>query len=37
MNDIINKFFLAGGKFIPEMHFSQPWFTYSVVDHLQKV
>ena len=30
MNDIINKFFLAGDKFMPEMHLRQPQFTYSV-------
>ena len=29
MNDIINKFLLAGDKFMPEMHFRQPGFTYS--------
>ena len=29
MNDIINKFLLAGDKFIPEMHLKQPGFTYS--------
>ena len=29
MNDIINKFLLAGDKFIPEMHLRQPGFTYS--------
>ena len=29
MNDIINKFLLAGNKFIPEMHLKQPGFTYS--------
>ena len=29
MNDIINKFLLAGDKFMPEMHLSQPGFTYS--------
>ena len=30
MNDIINKFFLVGDKFLHEMHFKQPGFTYSV-------
>ena len=30
MNDIINKFLLAGDKFIPEMHLRQPGFTYIV-------
>ena len=29
MNDIINRFLLAGDKFMPEMHLRQPWFTYS--------
>ena len=35
MNDIINKFLLAGDKFMPEMHLRQPTalgkpgFTYS--------
>ena len=30
MNDIINKFLLAGGKFMLEMHLRQPQFIYSV-------
>ena len=29
MNDLINKFLLAGDKFMPEMHLRQPRFTYS--------
>ena len=29
MNNIINKFFLAGDKFMPEMHLRQPQFSYS--------
>ena len=29
MNNIINKFLLAGDKFMPEMHLRQPGFTYS--------
>ena len=29
MNDIINKFLLAGGKFMPVMHLKRPGFTYS--------
>ena len=29
MNDIINKFLLAGVKFMPEMHLRQPQFAYS--------
>ena len=30
MNKIVNKFLLAGVKFMPEMHLRQPEFTYSV-------
>ena len=29
MNEIFNKFLLAGDKFIPEMHLRQPEFVYS--------
>ena len=29
MKKIINKFLLAGDKFMPEMHLKQPGFTYS--------
>ena len=29
MYKIINKFLLAGDKFMPEMHLRQPQFTYS--------
>ena len=29
MNEIVNKFPLAGDKFISEMHLKQPGFTYS--------
>ena len=29
MNNIINKFLLAGDKFMPEMHLRQPQFIYS--------
>ena len=28
MNQIVNKFLLAGNKFMPEMHLKQPGFTY---------
>ena len=28
MNNIINKFLLAGDKFMPEMHLRQPQFVY---------
>ena len=35
MGHVINKFLLAGDKFIPEIHLRQPQFTYIVlVDHL---
>ena len=30
MNNIINKFLLAGDKFMPELHLRQPQFVYSV-------
>ena len=29
MNEIVNKFLLAGDNFMPEMHFKKPGFTYS--------
>ena len=28
MNEIVNKFLLAGDKFIPEIHLKQPGFIY---------
>ena len=30
MNEIVNKFLLAGDKVMPEMHLKRPEFTYSV-------
>ena len=36
MNEIVNKFLLAGGKFMPEIHFRQPDLHIVLVDHLQK-
>ena len=30
MNEIVNKFLLAGDKFMPKMHLKQPVFIYSV-------
>ena len=36
MNGIINKFLLAGDKFMPEMHLRQPQFTYSACGPLTK-
>ena len=29
MNEIVNKFLLAGDQFMPKMHLKQPGFTYS--------
>ena len=29
MSNVINKFLLAGDKFMPEMHLIQPRFVYS--------
>ena len=29
MNEIVNRFLLAGDKYMPEMHLKQPGFTYS--------
>ena len=36
MNEIVNKFFLAGDKFMPEMHLKQPGFTYSACGSFTK-
>ena len=36
MNDIINKFLLAGDTFMPEMHLRQPQFTYSACGPFSK-
>ena len=36
MNAIINRFLLAGDKFIPEMHLRQPAFTYSACGSFTK-
>ena len=37
MNEVVNKFLLAGDKFMPEMHLRQPGFTYSACGHLPKI
>ena len=41
MNNIINKFLLAGDKFMSEMHLKQPQFTYSAcgpsIKHKQRI
>ena len=36
MNEIENKFLLAGDKFIPEMHLKQPVLLTVLVVHLLK-
>ena len=36
MNGIVNKFSLAGDKFMPEMHLRQPEFTYSAFELFTK-
>ena len=36
MNEIVNKFLLAGDTFMPEMHLKQPRFTYSASDPFTK-
>ena len=37
MNEIVNKFFKAGNKFMPEMYLRQPGFTYSACGPLLKI
>ena len=37
MNEIINKFLLAGAKFMPETHLKQPGFTYSACDPYRSI
>ena len=36
MNKVVNKFLLAGGKFMSEMHLKQPRFTYSASEPFTK-
>ena len=36
MNEIVNKFLLAGEKFMPEMHLRQPCFMYSACGSFTK-
>ena len=36
MNEIVNKFLLAGDKFMPEMHLKQPGFKYNACGPLTK-
>ena len=37
MNEIVNKFLLAGDKFMPEMHLKQSVFTYSACGPFTKI
>ena len=37
MNEIVNKFLLAGDKFLPEMNLKQPGFTYSACGPFTKI
>ena len=34
MNQIVNKFLLAGDKFMPKMHLRQPGFKYGATNFL---
>ena len=36
MNDMINKFFLAGDNFMPEIYVKQSGFTYSACEPFTK-
>ena len=36
MNEIVNKFLLAGDKFMSEMHLRQPGFRYSACEPFTK-
>ena len=36
MNKIVNKFFIAGDKFMPEMHIRQPEFRYNACEPFTK-
>ena len=36
LNEIVNKFLLAGDKFMPEMHLKQLGFTYSTCGSFTK-
>ena len=36
MNEIVNRFLLAGDKFMPEMHLKQPGPIYSACDPFAK-
>ena len=36
INEIVNKFLLAGDKFMPQMHSKQPGLTYSACEPFTK-
>ena len=36
MNEIVNRFLLAGDKFMPEKHLKRPGFTYSACGPITK-
>ena len=36
MNEIVNKLFLVGDKFRPQLHLKQPGFTYSTCGSFTK-
>ena len=36
MNEIVNRFLLAGDKFMPEMHLRQPGYTYNACEPFPK-
>ena len=36
MNERVNKFLLAGDKFMPKMHLRQPQFVYSACEPFTK-
>ena len=36
MNEIVNKFLLAGDKFVPKMNLRQPGYTYSAFGSFTK-
>ena len=37
MNETVNKFLLAGDKFMPEIHLKQPRFSYSACGPFTKI
>ena len=37
MSKIINKFLLAGDKFMPKFHLRQPGFAFVLLDHLLNI